>query len=439
MNTLDKLNINPKCYKKITREQFNEEIAKFLKDNNTSIKNIFESAVIPMGATLNPPPYNEKAELVKKFFNSPIIFSYLIRNSDDIEFHSEGPLLISNDKYNQLDLIQRLKYWFGLEKFDLSSDSYEHDIYQAIKIFNINLIPYRSYIRADNNENPTQDNFYTIGTSAMKWLQHLKEEFTANDKFIQSGIFAINHFAIYKNIYGISAFLYNLKNPLYLEDCSRMDMNYQWSSISEGIKEVIRGENIRFSSQNEQHNIRFVSSGNDQNGHSTAIFTILDKKQEPTVSILINSEQNKDYHHDMESRYNIVTEKSIKFIYLSLQLQTLKDDYNCSLYAHNFQIALANMISSNEKLADTIVDLAQDNQLKWLEETILYNLKPFLPQYYVQNLNGEFVERSSEEIRLQHLKQRWDVGSSYLKTFCQNDEIIECIGDSCSGDYNIAS
>lgn len=377
-------------------------------------------------------------ENVNRFFNNPIIQSYLARNANEITFASEQPA------------------------FDYQKDFKDRNDFYEVKVYK------KSPFFTDSFRSNVDSSLYYRQDAQRSFKDILIHEFSEMNKT-------------------------HMKDSIYVTPATDINqIRHIINAISYSHLTTKLSENLP-NGFNSNASIKFVLSPNWMNGHATMLVTILDEVNKNTLAtIFIDSVQSEDSASYIEKRFNALTNyyyrlspsesdaiakkmeslkkdenhillidnanrigylvnnndelfrnfdlfeanesidvlfvvdelsrtntlrivRPIPFIDASHNLQITKEDNNCTLYELNFLNASVDLLS-DPKNATRIYALAQkinpnnkDASIE-LQQIFQNELKRYLPRYYDNQLNT----RTSNEIKKYHLEQRWDLESKGL-------------------------
>lgn len=121
--------------------------------------------------------------------------------------------------------------------------------------------------------------------------------------------------------------------------------------------------------------------------------------------------------------------RRVPLINASHHLQIGEDDRNCSLYAHNFCLAVCAM-AADQEIAPRIFSSAEDierlvisgadpaDAISTLSGIFQNDLKRFLPQYY----KADGSPCTAAELKTFHMRQRWDVSGVRIARFAIEED-----------------
>lgn len=165
---------------------------------------------------------------------------------------------------------------------------------------------------------------------------------------------------------------------------------------------------------------------NFYNGHATFMLHFLDlEKHQIKQSFFINTWNKSEYYQEMIKRLNLkhltTNKKQFSLIDCSYDIQVAENDFNCSLYTYALAKAYTKLFQDDE-IVNRVLRLVQGLQgdsgerksdpLQDVKEILQNDVKKHLPEYF--NADGSI--RCAQEIKLYHLKLRWDISCDWFRS-----------------------
>jgi hypothetical protein len=389
-----KLDKVAKCFEMNDAEKFNDHVSHFLNSKGIlDFSNLFQE------------PSNK---YLIEFLQDDLVVSYLSRKASTMKFYINEPVLESSYENNlYIYLKSKLEYF---DKHDHSTKAaaiparISQETYQRNQLENIDKITYPSSLPFYG--------FYKQGIFKEK-IQFIINKL--NIQSINTNSYVVKDPEITADIYGVASFLAHLKNQ------ESPEMRYNSKANIEERELLLE--------HNKETKVDFVISANMKDWHATTILTILDDNQKPILSALINSNDRESYYEYLKYRFDSITTldtPGIPFIHTPYNLQTEPTDQNCIIYSLNNIKAIINMVSEPET-SSQLIKLASSSDFEGFKSNFLLNLKKHLPQYFICT-DEICIDRDLSEIAEYHAREKWDIGSDYIKNYLCEDA-VEIVGE----------
>jgi hypothetical protein len=357
-----------------------------------------------------------------------------------------------------LTYLTRTDITFDAEDEPVLPSIYERDFYAACRTNEEHRIPYRGEQQCKfANVNPTDapfqeivehTSFYKSGTLSQDFsflIRTLQERIdqTKSEDSEHTNVFLVSNGGVPHDPYGVRNILRSISRELFPSLSSvltsmqpQTERTFDAQIIQKMLftseeKEIQDGYGRNITLPNNGHS--FLIFPIDKHDHDLLIAAAVDnsKKKIPRIAIM-NSYDDKSYYNEMEDRLNLDAKANLlekfKISDFSHNLQIESDgDINCALYATNFSRSLIETLREDPEAREMFADPLESDEKVF--KKIKDGMMARLPEYYMQNAEGEYYEVNASSKRLAHLRQRWGIGSAILRQRAASQKNIQNVAE----------